>query len=532
MTATTRVFESAIDARRFGLSEHRTNNHVALNAAIEEAAGRGGGRVVIPPGTFHVTEPVYLKSYVDLVGMGWSSILKVAPGTTQEHIEVVGSNYSWTSPIVTTDPDDEVTGASLQNFQLDGNAANQDVGQDHFSCAYLRNTYNCSVIDMYMHDVGNMVGSLESNNRSACLIVIGGRGLTVRGGYYARAGYECIGIRGIDEYHHADAIIQGVRLRHGNVHCLAFQPGARRIVASDLIIDNREATWIGQGHGITCHGSTDIVIDNAVMRVKNAGFRALDRAARIRASRLHAVSIAEALLDPVCYIFAGGGTPPTDVTVSDSYFESGPIVSRAAVEIEGANNVTLDNVVGVSDKESRVHECFRVTSGASNVRINGGSSKSWPTKPGVFIYGGSTNVTVTGHTVNGGTGGIAVSASTGASNVTVDKCDLSSVTTPLSGFNTTGGGRTVRNNIGAATESKVSGTIESGTTSIAIDHGLTAWRTLTTADFQPYYVSDPNGAGQLYISTVTSTQVTVSCTDAPAGDVDIAVRCDATRDQP
>ena len=44
----------------------KTNNAQAINKAIEAAAEKGGGKVVVPAGTF-VTGTIYLKSNVMLV---------------------------------------------------------------------------------------------------------------------------------------------------------------------------------------------------------------------------------------------------------------------------------------------------------------------------------------------------------------------------------------------------------------------------------------------------------------------------------
>ena len=55
----------------------KTNNAQAINKAIEAAAAKGGGKVVVPAGTF-VTGTIYLKSNVMLV-LEQGAVLKGSP---------------------------------------------------------------------------------------------------------------------------------------------------------------------------------------------------------------------------------------------------------------------------------------------------------------------------------------------------------------------------------------------------------------------------------------------------------------------
>lgn len=55
----------------------KTNNAQAINKAIEAAAEKGGGKVVVPAGTF-VTGTIYLKSNVMLV-LEQGAVLKGSP---------------------------------------------------------------------------------------------------------------------------------------------------------------------------------------------------------------------------------------------------------------------------------------------------------------------------------------------------------------------------------------------------------------------------------------------------------------------
>jgi len=51
-----------------------TDNTTAIQNAIDAASDNGGGTVLIPGGTFNLTQ-IFMKSKVSLVGVGWSSVL-------------------------------------------------------------------------------------------------------------------------------------------------------------------------------------------------------------------------------------------------------------------------------------------------------------------------------------------------------------------------------------------------------------------------------------------------------------------------
>lgn len=79
-------------ASSFGLAgDSRTDDHAALTAALASAAGigndhhKGGGVVVLPPGTFRINEPLIIPAGVTLQGQGYGSsplAIQVSEGST------------------------------------------------------------------------------------------------------------------------------------------------------------------------------------------------------------------------------------------------------------------------------------------------------------------------------------------------------------------------------------------------------------------------------------------------------------------
>lgn len=87
-----------------------TDDTSAIQAAIDLASTRGGGKVFLPKGTYLCTQ-LELKSYVSLVGEGWSkSVLKQKGATALDFIVLAFTSTEF---------------VLLKDLKIDGNKANQ-----------------------------------------------------------------------------------------------------------------------------------------------------------------------------------------------------------------------------------------------------------------------------------------------------------------------------------------------------------------------------------------------------------------------
>lgn len=67
------------DAAEYGVvADGRTDNATAINELIYAVGQRGGGTVLLPPGTMNVGAPIEMASGVSLRGHGWTSVLRLA----------------------------------------------------------------------------------------------------------------------------------------------------------------------------------------------------------------------------------------------------------------------------------------------------------------------------------------------------------------------------------------------------------------------------------------------------------------------
>lgn len=62
-----------------GEGEYSGNDNRALQRAVDSLAYEGGGKVVIPPGTYSMKDALHLRSGVDIHGTGRETVLRMAP---------------------------------------------------------------------------------------------------------------------------------------------------------------------------------------------------------------------------------------------------------------------------------------------------------------------------------------------------------------------------------------------------------------------------------------------------------------------
>ena len=117
-----------------------TDDTVAIQSAIDDAAADGGGHVYIPPNTYIVSgSPVclLLRTNVRLTGSGPGSVIMRAPAQP-EFSRILGSPFS-----------EGVSHASVKNVTLHG-SRQQQASSEHHACIFLNNASDVIVQGVHM----------------------------------------------------------------------------------------------------------------------------------------------------------------------------------------------------------------------------------------------------------------------------------------------------------------------------------------------------------------------------------------------
>lgn len=125
------------------LAYHAIGNGIAddtepIQTAIDNASTAGGGTVLIPAGYTFLTGTLVPKSGVNIVGEGWTSILRLKDGTNP--VGLIHRTYA----------DPPINNVRIANLQIDGNKGNNTTG---IGIAF--GGSNIVVEGCYIHDTGD-----------------------------------------------------------------------------------------------------------------------------------------------------------------------------------------------------------------------------------------------------------------------------------------------------------------------------------------------------------------------------------------
>ncbi|MBI2609938.1 hypothetical protein HYW53_02050 [Candidatus Giovannonibacteria bacterium] len=159
-------------------------DHAAIQAAIDDAAIKGGGIVFVPKGTFIIGDKVLLKNNISLLGDGWESILKSQDGRSGPNVTMVTwiKNYTYTEP--------GLSNVTVKNLQMDGNKENQGVSiggkKDISGSVLLLAGDNLIVENNYIHDsVDSCIGTGKIQDKYGA-----GKNLLIKNNKLERCGFD------------------------------------------------------------------------------------------------------------------------------------------------------------------------------------------------------------------------------------------------------------------------------------------------------------------------------------------------------
>lgn len=518
-----------------------TDDHTALQNAIDDAEAVGG-TVFIPPGVFRVGTRLVIPSDVTLIGATGSLIRPIVSGSFATTPAATGVSTKQNTRAIIVVTGDDVT---LWGVNVRGDTPDSD--DDHWDGIYLNECERAIVAYSRITDIGALSVTNAGGNRSAGIFMCrGGGGHTVHGCKIERVGYECIGIRrqGAAEGLVSRVNISDCHLAEGGAHCLALQPECSEINVHNIVCVNNQEWRDGGGQGVTCHGPRRSNISNIICRTYGSGFNAFDNAQNLSLSNavLRGGTNAPVAIDRSARLRLwedNAGVPSFGFRGSNIFCDTsaGTGANKRCVVIAGWNDVQIDALNVDHTVATGNFEAVRIGQGleagqpvaaATNVRIDGNvrAANSGTSSICFQLFGGSSDVQISGRGV--GNFGVRFSTVTPPTRVTLRDLDIDGTNTKLT--NPASGTATrIREVRGVPTEARITGTITNTNTSVTLNHGLTAWRTLTAADFTAGYAGNPNGGGVLSIGTVTSTQVTVNCASAVSADTAIVVVADASR---
>jgi len=132
---------------RFGMNTGAANNATAINTALADIASRGGGVLVMPPGTFQVEEPITGLDHVSMEGADKFQTILTVPQTT-----TAGGGLS-NHPLMYVGKN----GFTLRNFAVRGNRAAHPgaVPTTAFNCGYLEGCSHFKIEGMRFFDAEN-----------------------------------------------------------------------------------------------------------------------------------------------------------------------------------------------------------------------------------------------------------------------------------------------------------------------------------------------------------------------------------------
>lgn len=263
----------------------------AVQARIDNAAKAGGGRVIIPAGTY--VGQLVLRSNVTVVGDGRATRITIPENA---ELDVVQTSVSYDNtnqrPIVYTEPGCE--NAALIDVFIDGNGGRQNP-KHHHTGLLIANARHIRISNV---DIDNVNPDAEVD--SFGLLTNASTDIRISGGRYTNCGYECVGIRD----NTSDVKVIGITCASGGWH--AFQAAfATRVSVIGCVFDQTDAP------------ST---------RFSTAAFHAVEQG-----------TLADCVITGDRVVVLGGSR---HVQITECQINSGP---RPGVTVTGSSGVTVTN---------------------------------------------------------------------------------------------------------------------------------------------------------------------------------------------
>lgn len=483
------------DGRAFGAKgDNATDDTGAIQAALTAAVSAGGGIVYLPPGTYRTTAELSLN--------GSNVKVLLAPGATVKAM----ATFTGSSPALLQIGDNSTaySNITVEGGKWDGNllATYCIIALGPLTNAALR----------FAEITGSLSTSVDFRGIASGTPITG----VLAEGCYVHDTYE--GIQAVDATdvrfignHVVDMTGSG-----GPQDCLEIATRVNRFVVANNTCRNPGPADSCIDIFEDCHDG--LVVNNVCTRSSATGTS-------------YGITMAQNTVPCSRVIIAGNAIA--------GGFQAGISLSAGQSDVLIANNTIRDGNLANSSMGIEVNDCDDVlitgnrvsrmqsacvVLGSTNNRvavINNDLADPWLGSTGInsHVYignAGATAITIRGnrmwHTGSGVTFNIS---NTAGATVLVEDNDMGGIAgggRPIENQNDSG--LTVRRNRGFVTENNGTATIASGTTSIAVNHGL--GRTPALEDISVTGTNNPtNAPGHVWISGVGATQFTINCAANP-----------------
>jgi len=494
-----------------------TADDVQIQAAIDALVAGGGGKVVLSEGEFSISSSIKVDSNIHLSGAGLgATILKLADGAD---VDV----------IINSDITNGNTNIVLSDFSIDGNGANQSVGQAYNGIELIKVT-NAIVRNVKVYDVGkddtavgvgigfstatsgSIEGCIAENNTHYGINVYKGNDVRIVGCLSQNNGRHGFGVGG-------DASGDSKRITISN--CIAYNNG-------------RNGFWIRNTDYLTLVGSIAFT-NQDYMGVYLSNVRYSTVADNvIHDCGQHGIFVEGTSMELVIASNKISTTKQTQ-TSGDGIALSGvtkSIVSGNSVE-DGYAGISIISCSGITVANNHVANMERLginTWRAQNSTVIGNVVKNCGT---AGVSGAQAGIQLNGDATTNNLYNVVVGnrcfddqatktqlygiEEKGTSNYNLIEGN-NVVGNKTVGITKVGANTIVRNNQGYVTENSGSATVASGTTSVTVNHGLatTPTRIQVTPRENP-----TNAVSFWWVDTLTTTQFTIHVnTDPGASGLD------------
>ena len=487
------------------------DDSISDSAAFTAAIGAGGRTVVIPPGTFLLSN-VYFKTGTRIIGAGMGiTILKLPDGSLGSvlvnpetpalfdveiaYLTIDGNAANQVSPNVAAFGSNGVTRFWFHHLHVK-NSIEYCIGLEHGThvgkisdviienCRWdgidIKNANNdtrVEIVNVYVHGPGTTFGIYAGQALAACFD---------QGGVVKLSNVRCTGLTG-DRYGFGFRRHQTGPASNCN---LAFCQGGEGSSLTNFYISG-DGTTTALGAGIRVRDDYVQISNGYITGTGNGVWIESDDIGSADHVTVTNVQVTNGL---------GSGVRTNDKSNFASFVN---VVVTTVAEYGAVFGGTSERFIGGSIRLA-TFDGILVTATAHNVKIIGNNISS-NTLRGISFADGADNAIIANNTIvaNGLWG---VSTLAGCNNTIIEGNNILSNT---SGGITDGGTNTkIQNNVGVVTANRGQGTIASGATSAVIAHGLDF--TPTAQEIAVTLLENPtNDVGLVYVDTVTATNFTV-----------------------
>jgi hypothetical protein len=327
---------------------------------------RGGGMIQLTPNTtYTLTNTLEVPDNVIIRGAGRTSLITIinnAPLTLKQYRWSDGS-YINIYPII-CNKNEDAAGIILENFRIEGNGDNQ-VTTRHTAGIFFGKAKNCKSVNMIVNDV-LWDSAWAGGSRAYCLLTTEAENISIIGGIYSRAGYECIGIRSESKH----ITLNDVTIYEGKQHC--FQGvSATDIKMDNCVIDARGVAGVG---GITFHHGARTSISNCNIKSTRACIKPFDGYRGLAVTNC----IMEASSGEVINVHQNkDGIQSGDICISNSLMvalgggTSDEVVALGKYEGDPVDNILIDNCTMHNKGTAVGNNVVRIMNGTTRVAVRG-----------------------------------------------------------------------------------------------------------------------------------------------------------------